>query len=99
MNIIDDLIARIEEYRRTNKDPCKNFATKARAEHAVAEVAQQVANHHAISGEQPSARYVVFFDESWGRWCGAIDLNELLQRKTSTGGYLMFCAQRGFYTF
>jgi hypothetical protein len=43
------------------------------------------------------ARYVVFFNEAWGRWVGAIDLTELLNRPTSTGGYLGACT--GFYTY
>ena len=99
MNIIHNLIARIEGYRADNKNPCKNYATEAAAEKAVQQVAQDVANHFAISGEQPSARYVVFFNEAWGRWCAAVDMTELVQRKTSTGGYLGFCEQRGFYSF
>lgn len=99
MNVIDTLISRIEEYRKTNKNPCKNYATKEAAEKAVAAVAQAVANYHAKNGQQESARYVVFYNEAWGRWNAAIDLQELIQRHTSTGGYLGFCAQRGFYTF
>lgn len=99
MNITKTLIARIEEYRAENKNPCKSYATEAAAEKAVQQVAQDVANHFAIGGEQSSARYVVFFNEAWGRWCAAVDMTELLQRKSSTGGYLGFCGQRGFYSF
>lgn len=44
-----------------------------------------------------SARYLVFYIESWGRWVGAIEISELLRRPNSTGGYLGFCT--GFYTF
>ena len=34
-NIIAELTARIEEYRATNKNPCKNYATEAAAEKAI----------------------------------------------------------------
>ena len=36
MNIIQSLTERIEEYRATNKQPCKNYATKEAAEKATA---------------------------------------------------------------
>jgi hypothetical protein len=98
MNIIDNLIARIEDYRATNKQPCKNYATKEAAEKATAKMAQDAANYfHAVDGDANSARYVVFYNEAWGRWVGAIDLTELLRRDSSTGGYLGFCT--GFYTY
>jgi hypothetical protein len=99
MNIIASLTARIEDYRATNKQPCKNYATEAAAEKATAAMAQAAADYFdmaRLTGTRP-ARYVVFYNEAWGRWVGAIDLTELLQRKTSTGGYLGYC--KGFYTF
>jgi hypothetical protein len=99
MNIIASLTARIEDYRATNKQPCKNYATEAAAEKATAAMAQAASDYFdmaRLTGTRP-ARYVVFYNEAWGRWVGAIDLTELLQRKTSTGGYLGYC--KGFYTF
>ena len=99
MNITDTLIARIEEYRATNKQPCKNYASREAAEKATAKMAQAAASYFDKQGREdaPSARYVVFFNEAWGRWVGAIDLTELLKRQNSTGGYLGFCT--GFYTY
>jgi hypothetical protein len=97
-NIIDTLTARIEDYRATNKQPCKNYATKAAAEKATAAMAQRAANYfHRYDSEAKSARYVVFYNEAWGRWVGAIDLTELLGRDSSTGGYLGVCT--GFFTY
>jgi hypothetical protein len=99
MNIINDLTARIEEYRATNKQPCKNYATEAAAEKATAAMAQRAATYFD-RGSRPDARpanYVVFYNKAWGRWVGAIDLTNLLNRSNSTGGYLGFCT--GFYTF
>lgn len=98
MNIIATLTARIEEYRVENKNPCKNYATQANAERATGEMAMVAAQHFTARGnEVVSARYVVFYVEAWGRWVGCIDMTELLQRKTTTGGYLGIC--QGFYTF
>jgi hypothetical protein len=99
MDLIANLTARIEAYRATNKHPCKNYATREAAEKATAKMAQQAANYFSIANrdDAPSARYVVFFNEAWGRWVGAIDLTELLNRSTSTGGYVGFCT--GFYTY
>lgn len=99
MDLTATLTARIEDYRSTNKNPCKNYATRAAAEKATAKMAQAAATYFDAHGREdaPSARYVVFFNEAWGRWVGAIDLTELLNRKNSTGGYLGFCI--GFYTY
>jgi hypothetical protein len=98
MNLIDSLTTRIEAYRATNKQPCKNYATREAAEKATAKMAQDAGVYFTRNAERASsARYVVFFVEPWGRWVGAIDLTELLGRSTSTGGYLGFC--RGFFSY
>jgi hypothetical protein len=98
MNIIADLNARIEDYRATNKQPCKNYATQAAAEKATSEVALAAARYFTRRDYAViSARYVVFYVEAWGRWVGCVDLSELMGRKTSTGGYVGFC--KGFFTY
>ena len=95
MNIIDTLTARIEEYRATNKQPCKNYATKEAAEKALS-AASKRAGDYFDSDKQP-ARYVVFFIPAWGRWVGAMDYTEMFRRSTHNGGYLG--AITGFYTY
>lgn len=95
MNIIENLIARIEDYRTTNKSPCKSYATIAAAEKATAEAAAAAGKYFDRNGVQ--ARYVVFFIPSWGRWVGALDYTELLSRKTAQGGYIG--AITGFFTY
>jgi hypothetical protein len=96
MNIIHALIARIEEHRATNKQPCKNYATEAAAEKATQEAAKvALANLGTLTDKRP-VRYVVFFVPAWGRWVGALDFTELLSRR-GTGGYIGCCP--GFYTF
>ena len=99
MNLITSLTARIEEYRTTNKKPCKNYATEAAAERATAAVAMTAGRHFyaRADGAAESARYVVFYVQPWGRWVGAIGMTELLHRSTSTGGYLGICGE--FFTY
>lgn len=100
-NVIAEVTARIEEYRTTNKKPCKSYATEAAAEKAVSQVAQMAADHFAKDRSQParSARYVVFYIQAWGRWVGAVDMSELIARSSSTGGYLGIVGREGFFTY
>ena len=98
MNIITTLTVRIEGYRADNKNPCKNYATEANAEKATLAMATEAAKYFTRSGSSVTpARYVVFYVEAWGRWVGCIDMTELLQRPTSTGGYIGFCT--GFFCY
>lgn len=101
-DLITTLTARIEDFRATNKQPCKNYATKAAADKATSAMATSAALHFAkdrfaTAETVTPARYVVFYVEAWGRWVGCIDLSELLNRSTSTGGYLGFCT--GFFVY
>lgn len=93
MNITKSLIARIEEARTTNKNPCKNYATESAADKATAIVAKKAADHFQRNqdGTAAPARYIVVYVESWGRWVGGVDLTELMARPSSTGGYLGIC--------
>lgn len=98
MNINKSLMTRIEQRLTETKNPCKNYATEAAAEKATSEVAMKAAEYFTIEGNSVrSARYVVMYIPSWGRWIGAVDMTELLGRRTSTGGYLGICGD--FYTF
>lgn len=97
MNQIETLTARIEESRRVKKNPCKNYATQAAAEKATAEMAARAGRHFDTTGR--SARYVVFYNEAWSRWVGAVDLSETLSRQTSTGGFVGFCVAQGFLSY
>lgn len=100
-NIIATVTARIEDYRKENKVPCKNYATEAAADKAVAKMAKIAAVHFhkANDPEAVTANYVVFYIEAWGRWVGAVDMSGLMNRPTSTGGYMGLCAEKGFYTY
>lgn len=89
MNISKEIITRVEEARKTNKNPCPNYSTKSGAENAIKKAAKKVAVMlHKNSDENARpANYVVVFIESWGRWVGAYDLNEVLSRPDSIHGY------------
>jgi hypothetical protein len=95
MNIIESLTARIEEYRATNKQPCKNYATQEAAEKATANAAKASGLYFDLDGKPP--RYVVFFVPAWGRWVGAMDYTEMFSRSTNKGGYVGVIA--GFFTY
>lgn len=96
MNIIADLTARIEDYRTTNKNPCKNYATEAAAEKATKAAAAHALACLGARGDTRPVRYVVFFIPAWGRWVGALDMSELLSRNGS-GGYVGCCP--GFFAY
>jgi hypothetical protein len=95
MNITENLISRIEEYRATNKQPCKNYATQEAAEKATAKAAEAAGKYFDRDGKAP--RYVVFLVPAWGRWVGAMDYTEMFRRSTHNGGYLG--AITGFFTY
>jgi hypothetical protein len=97
MNTIDTLIARVEAYRATNSNPCKNYKTQAAAEKATSAVAKLAGRHFDRAGNE--AEYIVVFNAAWGRWIGAVNMNELVNRKTSVGGYVGICSQFGFYSY
>jgi hypothetical protein len=95
MNMITLLTDRIEEYRKENKNPCKNYATEQSAIKATEKVADLVGKQH---GTHP-AQYLVFYNEAWGRWVGVINLTETLTRTDSHGGYVGLAGSKGFFTF
>ena len=100
MNVTQTLIARIEDYRTTNKTPCKSYATEAKAEAVAARLSVRYATYFTINGrEVVPCRYIVAFNEAWGRWIVGFDFAELLQRSTSTGGYLGIASSDGFYSY
>ena len=94
MNTIKSLIERIEEYRTTNKNPCKSYASEAAAEKAGNEMATKAMGYY---GTTKPIRYVVFFNQHWGKWVVAFDLTELCSR--NVGGYLGYIPSKGFYTY
>lgn len=88
MNIVQELSARIEEYRATNKRPCANYATEASATRAAEKVAATVGKELSRNHDGAPCRFVVFYIPAWGRWVACLDFTELLARKDFGGGYL-----------
>jgi hypothetical protein len=98
-NVVTDLIARIEDRRTETKNPCKHYSTEAKAESVAKNLSKEFATHFAIDKTQQPCRYVVAFDQAWGRWVVGFDLTELMGRTTSTGGYVGLAAQAGFFSY
>lgn len=95
MNIIESLTARIEDGLKETKKPCKSYKTEAAANKALAAYAEQAGKYFDQTGRP--CRYVVFYMPQMQRWVGALDYSELLNRSTSTGGYLGFI--KGIYCY
>ena len=98
-NLTADLIARIESRRAETKNPCKSYATEARANAVAEKYAQEFADYFALSETQRPCGYIVAFDDAWQRWVIGFDLSGLLSRTTSTGGYVGCVAHAGFYSY
>ena len=96
MNIIENLIERIEKRREETKQPCKNYATKEKAEKATKKLAKFCGVYFDVA--EP-ARYVVFYNEAWGRWIGAIDMGEMMSRSDFRGGHIGICSHYNFYSY
>jgi hypothetical protein len=95
MNIVANLIERIEEYRATNKQPCKNYATEQAAVKALEQASIRAGA--IFDTDKKPARYVVFYVPAWNRWTGAMDYSELFRRQSCAGGYVG--AVSGFFTY
>jgi len=97
MNSIKTLIARIEEYRAVNKNPCKSYSSEVAAEKAAEKMAKNIGIYYTGNNDtdlRPS--YVLFFNPAWGRWCVAFNIVKLLN---SYGGYIGYVSDKGFYTY
>lgn len=94
MNLIKSLIARIEDYRSTNKSPCKSYANEATAEKAAEQYAAKIVS--AYTDEKFDLEYVVFYNPAWGRWCVAFRTQPL---NNKYGGYVGVASEYGFFSY
>ena len=94
MNLIKTLIARIEDYRSTNKSPCKSYMTEGTAEKAAEQYAAKIVA--CFTNEKFDLEYVVFYNPAWGRWCVAFRTGPLLQK---FGGYMGVASEYGFFSY
>lgn len=95
MNVIENLIDRIEEYRATNKSPCKSYATEQAASKAAGAMAVKAAQFYGV--QDRDVNFIVFFNPAWGRWCAAFDLTGIL--RAGSGGYVGHLSDNGFYSY
>jgi hypothetical protein len=95
MNLIKNLIARVEDYRKDNKNPCKNYATEARAEKVAEEVSKKL-KEYFNENDINTVDYIVFYVPEWNRWTVAFDIKPWLNKY---GGYMGIASEMGFFTF
>lgn len=85
MNTIKTLIARIEEYRATNKTPCKNYASEVAAERIAAKVAKEIAVYYSNDENTTYAGRSVAFN--------------IVKLLNKYGGYIGYASNKGFFTY
>ena len=94
-NIAEALIERVEDRRRENKNPCKNYASYGAANKAALKFSTDFAERMRYN----PINYMVVFNEVWGRWFVALDINEFIQRPEWRGGFVGIGCHEGFYQF
>lgn len=99
MNLVKDLVARIERRLTETKKPCKLYATEAQAEKVAEEQAEFLGAYFTNVAHPRPARYLIVHIPSVGKYAIGFDMTEVMSRKSSIGGYLGVMSDRGFYTF
>lgn len=97
MNVIKNLIERIEKRRIETAKPCKAYATEEKAEAVASEYALRYGKLFDRLGNP--CRYVVVYNVAWGKWVIGFDFTELMGRRYAMGGYVGVAADEGFYTY
>lgn len=100
MNIVKDLVARIEKRLTETKNPCKLYATEAAAEKVAEKQALTFGQYFARDVEKARpARYVVVHIPSANKWAIGFDQTEIMGRRDFAGGYAGIISTAGFYSF
>lgn len=94
MNLIHNLVERIEACYVTNKKPCKTFANEKTANDKASFYAQKIADY--FGADASKVEYVVFFVPKMGRWTAAYNLKPLLR---IYGGYIGIASEYGFFSY
>lgn len=100
MNMVKELVKRVEARFAETKNPCKSYSSEERAEKVATQIAQEVANYFNRNKPNETARpmrYLVVYIPSMQRWVIGFDMSELINRASSTGGYLGICGEH--FTF
>lgn len=99
MDILDSIEKRIAERAAETKTPCRTYATRESANTAAKRVAEVAGKHFAKrQDDYRPARYLLLQPACLdGRWVCVFDMSELMQRASSTGGYIGICGDH--FTF
>lgn len=99
MNLVKDLVARIEKRLTETKKPCKLYATEEKAEAVAIEEAEFMGAYFSNVAHPRPARYIIVYIPSVGKWAIGFDLTEVMRRHDAIGGYLGVMSDKGHYTF
>lgn len=95
MNIVESVVARIEDRLLETKNPCKLYKTKDRAEAMGKKLSEEMGRYF---GTHP-AQYIVVYVPSVDRYTPAFNINEIVSRPDALGGYVGAIADKGFFQF
>lgn len=99
MNLVKDLVSRIERRLTETKKPCKLYATEAAAEKVAEEQAEFMGSYFTNVAHPRPARYIIVHIPSVDKYAIGFDMTEIMNRSEAVGGYLGVMSDRGFYTF
>ena len=93
----DRIIEVVDNWRETNKTPCKNYGTVETAKRAAITGAERYGKYFCTN--KNPLKYAIIFVPSWGRYVVGYDLTEAMGRKTFMGGYIGAPNNEGFFTY
>ena len=86
MREIDDTVSRCEDWRTTNKNPCKSYKSEHSANIIAGKHADVYGRFYDRKGEK--MKYHIAFVPSWGRYIIIFDMTEMAARPEFCGGYI-----------
>ena len=90
LTVLERITARLKE----TATPCKLYKSEATAERVGEKVAVLAANHF---GSNHPMKFIVVYVPSINKYAVAFDINEILNRSDSHGGYMGVCGAH--YTY
>lgn len=94
MNIIKNLIERIEKMRCDSRNPVKSYKSYENAEKAAEKMLEEAKQEFDV----PDCGYIIFYNPHWERYCVAFDLTGMLA-KYHVGGFIGIFAVAGFISY
>ena len=83
---IDVTVSRCEDWRLTNKNPCKSYKSEHSANIAAGKLSVIYGSFYDRKGEK--MKYHIALVPSWGRYIIVFDMTEMAARPEFRGGYI-----------